>query len=154
MTPAIASAKQSGICFVIHQFHHDPKNRSYALEAAAELGRDPRQIYKTLIVQLDGGELVVAMLPAALTLSLKALTKVAHARKATMAPSALAEKTTGYLVGGISPLGQKKRLRAFLHEAALEQDSILVSGGRRGLEIELAPADLLHLTEAIAAPLA
>ncbi|MDR0477315.1 MAG: Cys-tRNA(Pro) deacylase [Desulfobulbaceae bacterium] len=154
MTPAITAAQQSGVSFVIHQFRHDPKSQSYALEAAEKLGRDRQQIYKTLIVQLDGGELAVAMLPAALTLSLKTLAKAAEARKATMAPPALAEKTTGYVVGGISPLGQKKRLRAFLHEAALEQSGILISAGRRGLEIELAPADLLRLTGAIATLLA
>lgn len=154
MTPAIALAKQSSISFTIHQFQHDQKSQSYALEAAEKLGRDPQQIYKTLIVQLDDGELVVAMLPASLTLSLKTLAKAAQARKAAMAPAALAEKTTGYLTGGISPLGQKRHLRALLHETALEQSSILVSAGRRGLEIELAPADLLRLTGAIAVPLA
>ena len=153
MTPAIASVKQSGIPFVIHQFRHDPKKQSYALEAAEKLGRDRQQIYKTLIVQFDGGELAVAMLPAALTLSLKVLAKAAEVRKAAMAPAVLAEKTTGYIVGGISPFGQKKRLRAFIHEAALEQSGILVSAGRRGLEIELAPADLLRLTGAVAVPL-
>jgi len=157
MTPAIVAAKKSGVSFTIHQFRHDRTSASYALEAAEKLGRAPEQVYKTLIVQLDDGalgELVVAMLPASLPLSLKALAKAAHAGKAVMAPSTLAEKTTGYVIGGISPLGQKKRLRAFLHQAALEHDSILVSAGRRGLEIELAPADLLRLSGALVASLA
>ncbi len=141
-TPATRAAKAAGITYTLHEYGHDPRAASYAGEAAEVLGLDPRRVFKTLVVTV-GDDLAVAIVPAADQLDLKAVGK-----RATMADTARAEKVTGYVAGGISPLGQRKRLPTFLDASATEHDTVFVSAGRRGLEIELAPADLVALTGA------
>jgi Cys-tRNA(Pro)/Cys-tRNA(Cys) deacylase len=147
-TPATRAAKAAGITYTLHEYDHDPRAASYAGEAAEVLGLDPRRVFKTLMVSV-GDDLAVAIVPAADQLDLKAVGK-----RAAMADMARAEKVTGYVAGGISPLGQRKRLPTFLDGSASEHDTVFVSAGRRGLEIELAPADLVALTGADVRPLA
>jgi Cys-tRNA(Pro)/Cys-tRNA(Cys) deacylase len=147
-TPATRAAKAAGITYTLHEYDHDPRAASYAGEAAEVLGLDPCRVFKTLVVSV-GDDLAVAIVPAADQLDLKAVGK-----RAAMADMARAEKVTGYVAGGISPLGQRKRLPTFLDESADEHDTVFVSAGRRGLEIELAPADLVALTGADVRPLA
>lgn len=147
MTPAINTSKKAKIPFTVHEYVHDPACAAYGLEAAEKLNIDPEQVFKTLIADL-GGELVVAIIPVTAMLSLKLLAKAAEAKKATMADKGAAERSTGYVLGGISPLGQKKRLRTMIDLSALDHPTIHVSAGRRGLEIELAPEDLRRLTSA------
>jgi Cys-tRNA(Pro)/Cys-tRNA(Cys) deacylase len=147
-TPATRAAKAAGITYTLHEYDHDPRAASYAGEAAEVLGLDPRRVFKTLVVSV-GDDLAVAIVPAADQLDLKAVGK-----RAAMADMARAEKVTGYVAGGISPLGQRKRLPTFLDESAEEHDTVFVSAGRRGLEIELSPADLIALTGADVRPLA
>lgn len=148
MTPAINLAKKKKVTHTIHQYEHDPRADSYGLEAAEVLGQDPKTVFKTLLFCLNGEpkNLAVAIIPVDQKLNLKLAAKAAKGKKADMADPEIAQKTTGYVVGGISPLGQKKALPTFLHESATEQNTICVSAGKRGLEIELAPKDLLSLT--------
>ncbi|YCO02991.1 Cys-tRNA(Pro) deacylase [Vibrio sp. VNB-15] len=155
MTPAINLAKKKKVSHTIHQYEHDPRADSYGLEAAEVLGQDPKKVFKTLLFCLNGEpkNLAVAIIPVDQKLNLKLAAKAAKGKKADMADPEIAQKTTGYVVGGISPLGQKKALPTFLHESATEQDTICVSAGKRGLEIELAPKDLLSLTRGQFAPL-
>ena len=153
MTPAIDAAKKAKVEHRIHQYQHDPAADSYGLEAAEALDLPPEQVFKTLVAQLDDGKLVVAIVPVARQLDLKALAAACKVKKAAMAPVAAAERSSGYVAGGISPLGQRKRLTTLLDESALSQGTIFVSAGRRGLEIELKPADLLQLTGGRTAPL-
>jgi Cys-tRNA(Pro)/Cys-tRNA(Cys) deacylase len=141
-TPATRAAKAAGITYTLHEYDHDPRAASYAGEAAEVLGLDPRRVFKTLVVSV-GDDLAVAIVPAAGQLDLKAVGK-----RAAMAGMARAEKVTGYVAGGISPLGQRKRLATFVDASATAHDTVFVSAGRRGLEIELAPADLVALTGA------
>ena len=148
MTPAVRKAKQSGIEYHIHQYEHDANNGAYGAEAAEELGLSGARVFKTLVVQLEGSELAVAVVPVTSQLSMKLLSKAAGVKKAAMATPALAERATGYVLGGVSPLGQKKRLRTFIDVSAWDLDTLFISGGRRGLEIELHPDDLLALTGA------
>lgn len=152
MTPAINAARKAKIPFTVHEYEHDPNCASYGLEAAEKLGIDPARVFKTLVADL-GGELVVAIIPVEAMLGLKHLAKAAGAKKAAMADKALVERTTGYVLGGVSPLGQKKRLRTFIDSSAKNQPSIHVSAGRRGLEIELSPENLAGLTSAAFADL-
>lgn len=154
MTPAVEAAKAAGIEYEVVQYEHDPKAESYGLEAAELLGIEPERVFKTLVAKLDGGALAVGIVPVVTRLDLKSLASAAGARKAEMADPAEAQRATGYVVGGISPLGQKRRLITVLDESALLFDTIYVSGGRRGLEIVLAPADLVRLTEARVADIA
>lgn len=147
-TPAIVAAEKAGIRFTLHVYDHDPKARSYGLEAAEKLGLDPARVFKTLVVSVDG-ELTVVIVPVEAQVDLRVLGK-----RAAMADSKLAERTTGYVTGGISPLGQRRRLPTILDESALLHETIHVSAGRRGLEIELAPADLVALTGGRAAAIA
>ena len=140
-TPAIAAAERAGIAHRVHDYEHDPKAASYGLEAAEKLGVDPARVFKTLVLDADGTP-TVAIVPVEAELDLRALGK-----RASLAKPADAERVTGYVAGGISPLGQRKRLRTLLDESGLEHETIYVSAGRRGLEIELAPADLLALTD-------
>ena len=155
MTPAINLAKKKKVSHTIHQYEHDPRADSYGLEAAEVLGQDPKTVFKTLLFCLNGEpkNLAVAIIPVDQKLNLKLAAKAAKGKKADMADPEIVQKTTGYVVGGISPLGQKKALPTFLHESATEQDTICVSAGKRGLEIELAPKDLLSLTRGQFAPL-
>jgi Cys-tRNA(Pro)/Cys-tRNA(Cys) deacylase len=148
MTPAINAAKKKKIAYKIHQYTHDPAHDSYGKEAAEKLGIEEERVYKTLIVQLDNGNLTVAVVPVSSMLSMKHIAKAAGAKKAAMADKELVERTTGYVVGGVSPLGQKKRLSTVIDSSAENFPTIFVSAGRRGLEIELNPADLAALTSA------
>jgi len=139
-TPAIVAAERAGVAFTVHEYAHDPKAASYGLEAAEKLGVDPARVFKTLVADVDG-TLTVAIVPVEAQLDLKALGK-----RVTMAEPKLAERTTGYVAGGISPLGQRKPLPTVIDESAFDFETVHVSAGRRGLELELAPADLLALT--------
>lgn len=148
MTPAITLAEKKGIHFEVHQYQHDPANTNFGLEAAEAMNQDPSRVFKTLLFSLNGDSknLGVAVVPVLGMLDLKAAAKAAGGKKADMADPKIAEKITGYIVGGISPLGQKKRLPTFVDESAKSFDTIYVSAGRRGLEIELDATDLLALT--------
>ena len=150
MTPAINLAKKKKVTHVIHQYDHDPSHDSYGLEAVEALGQDPKKVFKTLLFCLNGvaKDLAVAVIPVDQKLNLKLAAKAAKGKKAEMANPEIAQKTTGYVVGGISPLGQKKALPTFIHSSAEPQETICVSAGKRGLEIELAPSDLAKLTRA------
>lgn len=154
MTPAITAARRARITFAVHEYEHDANARSFGLEAAEKLGLDPARVFKTLIVALDGGGLAVGIVPSSAQLDMKQVARALGAKKAAMAPREAAERATGYVMGGISPLGQKKRLPTALDETALDYPTIYVSGGRRGLDLELAPADLVALTGAVSAALA
>ncbi|MCM2131603.1 Cys-tRNA(Pro) deacylase [Larsenimonas rhizosphaerae] len=148
MTPAIRLLKQQGIPFETLRFEHAEGAHSFGDEAAQALDYPAAQIFKTLMVTLDQRKLVVAIVPVAGTLDLKALARAAGARKAAMAERVSAEQATGYIIGGISPLGQKKSHPTFIDASARQWDAILVSGGRRGLDISLAPEDLARLVKA------
>lgn len=154
MTPAIKSLEKAKLKFNVHQYHHDPAAESYGLEAAEKMGVEPTRVFKTLVVQLDGKDFAVAVLPVCDMLSMKLIAKAAGAKKAAMANKVDVERITGYVLGGVSPLGQKKRLRTFIDSSAEAYPSIYVSAGKRGLEIELSTADLLLAASATLAPLA
>jgi len=147
MTPGIRQAKKAGIKFEIKEYAHDSSAESYGNEAAEALGLSPAQVFKTLMAQSNDGKLVVAVVPVSGSLDLKALAKAFGCKKMEMADPTLAEKSSGYVVGGISPLGQKKRLPTFVDSSAQGLPCIYVSAGKRGLEIALAPNDLLSLTQ-------
>ncbi|MEU3722730.1 Cys-tRNA(Pro) deacylase [Streptomyces sp. NPDC031705] len=152
-TPAITALTASGVDFTTHSYAHDPAHPSYGEEAAEALGVSPDQVFKTLVADVDGA-LMVAVVPVSGSLDLKALAAAVGGKRAAMADPALAERTTGYVRGGISPLGQRKRLRTVLDASASAHTTICVSAGRRGLEVELAPAALTALTHATVAPIA
>jgi Cys-tRNA(Pro)/Cys-tRNA(Cys) deacylase len=153
MTPAIDLLKKAKVVYQVHSYQHDPKAASYGLEAAEKLELEPARVFKTLLAASEKDELLVAVVPVAGTLDLKALAQAAGVKKAEMADPAAAQRATGYLLGGISPLGQKKRLRTFIDESAQQHASIYVSAGRRGLEVELAAPVLAQLTQALFAPI-
>ena len=153
MTPAIELLKKSQVPHEVLSYHHDPKAASYGLEAVEKLGLAAATVFKTLLAVSEKHELLVAIVPVAGTLDLKALAQAAGVKKLEMAKPDQAQRSTGYLVGGISPLGQKKRLRTFIDESAAELPSIHVSAGRRGLEVALAPADLAQLLDAPFVPI-
>ncbi|MEU3772919.1 Cys-tRNA(Pro) deacylase [Streptomyces sp. NPDC032472] len=152
-TPAIAALAAAGVEFTTHAYDHDPAHPSYGQEAAEAMGVSPDQVFKTLVTDVDG-VLTVAVVPVSGSLDLKALAAAVGAKRAVMADPGLAERTTGYVVGGISPLGQRKRLRTVLDASASSHATVCVSAGRRGLEVELAPAALAALTSATVAPIA
>jgi len=154
MTPAIRLLESQGVPHEVESYELESESESYGLDAARALSLPPSSVFKTLLAQLDDNRLVVALVPVDATLDLKALAKAAGVRKARMAEITVAERSTGYLVGGISPLGQKKRLPTFIDESAMALETIHVSGGRRGLELSLAPGDLITLTAARVADLA
>ena len=143
---------KAGLPFTTHTYEHDPAAKSYGLEAAEALGLATAQVFKTLLVEVDG-KLAVGVVPVDKQLDLKAMAAALNAKKATMADPAAAERSTGYVVGGISPIGQKRSLPTVVDSSASEQDTVYVSGGRRGLDIGLAPADLLTITAARTAPI-
>lgn len=146
MTPAIELTKKAGVTHRVHEYPHDPASESYGLEAADKLGLPAEQVFKTLVVQLDDKALAVGIVPVSTTLSMKLMAKAAGAKKAKMAERAEVERATGYVLGGVSPLGQRKRLGTYIDRSAEAHPSIFVSAGRRGLEIELSPQDLRALT--------
>jgi Cys-tRNA(Pro)/Cys-tRNA(Cys) deacylase len=146
-TPATTLLTKSGIDFVVHEYQHDPNAASFGLEAATKLGIEPERVFKTLIAAVDTG-FAVAIVPVNQQVSLKALSRALNAKKATMADPSQASRMSGYVVGGISPLGQKKLLPTIIDESAQLFDRILVSGGRRGFDIELSPTDLANLLSA------
>jgi Cys-tRNA(Pro)/Cys-tRNA(Cys) deacylase len=152
-TPATVALSRAGIAFTPHAYAHDASVTTFGLEAAQKLGLDPARVFKTLLVDADGS-LAVGIVPVAGQLDLKALATAVGAKKAVMADPLLAERKTGYVVGGISPIGQKTRLRTVIDESALVFDTVFVSGGRRGFDIELAPADLGRATAAVFAAIA
>jgi Cys-tRNA(Pro)/Cys-tRNA(Cys) deacylase len=153
-TTATLALERAKIPFTLHQYEHDPRGGSYGLEASAALGVAPDRVFKTLVAALDDGSLAVGVIPVHRQLDLKALAAAAGGKKASMAEVAAAERATGYVAGGISPVGQKKRLPVVVDASALELDSMFCSGGRRGLEIELAPADLIRAAGATVAHIA
>ena len=148
MTPAIKILIKEKLSYVIHKFTHRVSNQAYGMEAVEKLGVDKRQVYKTLVVVLDAQELAVAVIPVAMMLSMKLLAKQLNAKKIALADKEAVERSTGYIVGGISPIGQKRALRTVIDSSALLLNTIFVSAGKRGLELELSPADLQQLTRA------
>lgn len=148
MTPALDLLKKARAEHRVHSYEHDPKSASYGLEAAEKLGLDPLRVFKTLLASSEKGELLVAVVPVVGTLDLKALAHAAGVKKCEMADPQAAQRATGYLVGGISPLGQKKRLRTFIDQSAQQHETMHVSAGRRGLEVELTAAVLATYTQA------
>jgi Cys-tRNA(Pro)/Cys-tRNA(Cys) deacylase len=148
MTPAVKLLQQQKIFHVVREYDHDPAAESYGREAAEKLGVPEARVFKTLVVSLDNKELVVGVIPVSALLSMKALAKAAGGKKADMAAPKDVERTTGYVLGGVSPLGQKKKLRTVIDTSALQFPTIYISGGRRGLDIELAPRDLAALLHA------
>lgn len=146
MTPAIDLLRRENIAHTVRSYLHDAQAASYGGEAVDKLGLDPAQVFKTLLASTETDELLVAVVPVAGALDMKALATAAGCRKCTLAAPDAAQRATGYVIGGISPLAQKKRLRSFVDASAQHLRSLHVSAGRRGLEVELAPADLLRLT--------
>lgn len=145
MTPAINLAKKAKIPHQIHEYAHEASSESYGLEASEKLGVPDNRVFKTLVVSLDNQMLAVGVIPVASMLSMKLIAKAVGAKKAKMADQADVERSTGYVLGGVSPLGQKKRLKTIVDASAKNHDTIYVSAGRRGLEIELSPDDLVKL---------
>ncbi|MGW4366167.1 Cys-tRNA(Pro) deacylase [Nocardia takedensis] len=156
-TPAIRALSAAGVAHRVHTYTHDRRSDSYGGEAvdalAARLGLAPAQIFKTLVIELSTGALAVAVLPVPNSLSLKAAAAALGAPKAAMAERAKVERSTGYVLGGISPLGQRKALPTVVDASASTWDRVLCSAGRRGLEVDLAPADLIRVTGAVSAPI-
>ncbi|HAS22050.1 MAG TPA: Cys-tRNA(Pro) deacylase [Idiomarina loihiensis] len=145
MTPAIDVAKENEISFKVHEYSHDPASESYGGEAAEKLGVPQEQVFKTLVVSLDGIELAVGIIPVSSRLSLKLIAKALGAKKAAMATQSDVERATGYVLGGVSPLGQKKRLRTIIDASAICNSTVFISAGRRGVDMELTPEDLKTL---------
>ncbi|WP_349897292.1 Cys-tRNA(Pro) deacylase [Parafrigoribacterium soli] len=146
-TPATVALAAAGIHFTAHSYEHDPANRNFGTEAASALGLDPERVFKTLVTDVDG-RLVVAVVPVTGKLDLGALAAAVHGKRATLADPAVAQRKTGYVVGGISPIGQKSKLETVLDETVELFDTVFVSGGKRGFDLELAPSDLVAITAA------
>jgi len=151
-TPATVALTRAGVAFSEHAYEHDPSASSYGLEAAELLGLDPEQVFKTLFTEVDG-RLVVGIVPVSGQLDLKAVAAAVGGKKAVMADPADAERATGYVVGGISPVGQKKAHPTVLDTSAMDHETVYVSGGRRGLDLGLGPHDLVRITNATVAPI-
>jgi len=152
-TPAVRALRRAGIAFELLEYDYDPDADAIGLHAAQALGRDPATVFKTLIVALDAGALACAVIPANARLARKALATAAKMRKCELADPKQAERATGYVVGGISPLGQRKALVTFVDASAMLLEAMVVNGGRRGLQIALSPADLVKASRATIAPL-
>ena len=140
--------QKHNFAYEVHEYEHDRSAESYGLEACECLGVPAEQVFKTLVVQLESNELAVAIVPVNRKLALKALAKVLSAKKANMADGNDVTRSTGYVLGGVSPLGQKRALRTIIDSSAAEQDTVFVSAGKRGLEIELSPRALIELCSA------
>lgn len=157
MTPAINLLEKHKIEHSVHRYAHDPSTAAFGLEAVEKLGVDAASVFKTLVISVSGtraDKLATAIVPVTHKLDLKAMARACQMKKAEMADPAVVERTTGYVLGGVSPLGQKRRLTSVLDQSAEALQSIYVSAGKRGLEIELAPAALLQLLDACLAPIA
>jgi len=156
VTPAVVAVQKAGIRYRLHEYLAGDERtpHSWAIEAATLLGIAPERVYKTLIAQIDRKALVVGLVPATCELNLKAMAAAAHGKKAELAEPQLAQRSTGYVLGGISPLGQRQKLLTLLDTSAQEFETIYVSGGRRGLEIELSASDLMTLSKGRSAKLA
>lgn len=152
-TPATVALSAAGIAFTTHEYDHDPRAASFGLEAAEALGLDPACVFKTLMANVDG-KLAVGIVPVDRQLDLKALARALGGSRATMAEVSAAERATGYVAGGISPVGQKRPHPTVVDATALEHATVYVSGGRRGLDLGLSPADLVAATSAVVAPIA
>jgi len=146
MTPGIITAKKNKIQFTIHEYSHDDSSESYGHEAAEKMNVPKERVFKTLVVSLDNKTLAVGIIPVSSMLSMKHIAKAASAKKAVMANKVDVERSTGYVLGGVSPLGQKKQLKTLIDSSAKNYSTIYVSAGRRGLEIELNPKDLSTIT--------
>jgi len=153
-TTATLALDRAKVRFTLHEYQHDPRSGSYGLEASDALGVPPERIFKTLVATVDGGTLAVGVVPVHRQLDLKALAAVVGGKKAVLAEVAAAERATGYVAGGISPVGQRRRLPVVVDSSALDLGTMFCSAGRRGLEIELAPADLVRVTGATVAAIA
>lgn len=151
-TPATIALAAAGIAFSVHEYEHDAKERKFGAEAARALALDPQCVFKTLMTLVDD-TLCVAVVPVSGSLDLKALAKALGARQADMAPVDLAQRSTGYVVGGISPIGQRKQLTTVIDETVVLHDTVFVSGGKRGLDLGIAPDDLIAITRAMLAPI-
>lgn len=147
MTPGIIAAKKNKISFSIHEYSHDASSESYGHEAAEKMGVPKDRVFKTLVVSLDNKTLAVGIIPVSSMLNLKYIAKATGAKKAIMANKMDVERSTGYVLGGVSPLGQKKQLKTFIDSSAKNYATVYVSAGRRGLEIELSPNDLSIMTK-------
>ncbi len=154
VTPAIDAARAAGKSFEIHEYTHDVGSTAYGSEAVAKLNLSPDEVFKTLVVMTDAGEMVVGIVPVSCQLSQKAMARAAGAKKTEMAEVTRVERVTGYVAGGVSPLGQKRQLRTFIHDSAEGLSQMYVSAGRRGLEISMSPQDLADLVPALFAPIA
>lgn len=148
MTPAINLLRQKKISHTVHEYEHEADAESFGLEAAEKLGIDPDRMFKTLVVKLDRGPLAMGIVPVSGMLNLKRMAKACGAKKAAMADPSEVQRATGYILGGVSPLGQKKRLLTVLDDSADRFETVFVSAGRRGMDIELQPTDLRALTGA------
>ena len=154
MTPAIKALEKQGIAHTVHRYQVDESDeRTYGEAVAAAMSAESATVFKTLVAQLTGGELVVAVVPVTGTLDLRRLAAVAEAKSAEMAKPSDAEKATGYVTGGISPFGQRKRLRTFVDSSAQRHQTVYVSAGRRGLQVQVTPQDLVLVTGATVAEL-
>lgn len=145
MTPGINTVKKAKIFYKVHEYIHDSSNQSYGAEAADKMGVPEELVFKTLVVSLDRKELAVGVLPVSSKLNMKLVAKASGAKKAEMAVTLDVERSTGYVLGGVSPLGQKKKLKTLIHSSAKQHSTIFISAGRRGLSIELKPNDLERL---------
>jgi Cys-tRNA(Pro)/Cys-tRNA(Cys) deacylase len=153
VTPAVRALEAAGVPFSVHEYEHDPGARSYGAEAAAVLGLDPDQVFKTLVVTADGSP-AVGIVPVSCTLSLKAVGAALGRKRVEMGDPAAVQRVTGYVLGGISPFGQKRVLPTVIDETCELYDTIYVSGGRRGLDLGVAPADLVRVLAARVADIA
>jgi Cys-tRNA(Pro)/Cys-tRNA(Cys) deacylase len=152
-TPAIAVLARAGVPYALHSYQHDPRSTAFGDEAVAALGLDPHRVFKTLVAAVDD-RLAVGMVPVAAQLDLKAFAAAVGGKRAIMAAVAAAERASGYVAGGISPLGQRRALPTVVDYSAGEFRTVFVSAGRRGLQVELAAADLIRLTRATSAAIA
>ncbi len=154
MTPAIKKLQKHHIPYTLHHYDHDPQTQSYGLEAIQKLGFAPERVFKTLVVKTTDNRFIVGIVPVIATLNLKAIASVVGCKKATMADKTLIQSVSGYVVGGVSPLGQKKRLETVIDTSAFTHKTICVSAGKRGLDVELSALDLKALCSAYSADIA